>query len=495
MSISCLTTSHALDSLTVKLRRTYPTKDILMSSDTSDTPASEHQRWSVRNDAGNVTLYLKDLSLSDDGLYDCQVYNGLDCLKATRFNLSVKKCKILNPVHATAYTSVLLPCSEHSLQNRPDRVTWKIITGQQSTEITQYRPPHKPSNSTERVPRPLYERARILRNGSLFIRDAVNTDGSWYQCRVSEKTCYELKLVMKVVTKRPCKQVHQLNINYVEGDNMSISYLTTTHPLESLTVKIHRTDLVQHILMFSDTSPASEHQRWSVRNDSGSVTLYLKDISLSDQGRYECQVYKDLDCLKTTLINLRVRECKTLDTVHATPDSSVLLPCSEHPLQNRTDQVTWKIFHGHQSTEIAQYRPPNKPSNSTERDTRPLYERARILGNGSLFIRDAVNTDGSWYQCRVSEKTCYEVKLVMKVITDAPTPADSPAAVTINLIAVVMITIVSLSVFITLIVGATLYFKKGRIKINNQIELDCWSSVSYSGVSGEFDVPFNSLVL
>ncbi|KAK9961279.1 hypothetical protein ABG768_009075, partial [Culter alburnus] len=298
-----------------------------------------------------------------------------------------------------------------------------------------------------------------------------------------------------VATQRPCKQVHQLNINYVEGDNMSISYLTTTHPLESLTVKIRRTDLVQHILMYSDTSPASEHQRWSVRNDSGSVTLYLKDISLSDQGRYECEVYKDLDCLNTTLINLRVRECKTLDTVHATPDSSVLLPCSEHPLQNRTDQVTWKIFHGHQSTEIAQYHPPNKPSNSTERDTKPLYERARTLRNGSLLIRDAVNTDGSWYQCRVSEKTCYEVKLVMKVITDAPTTADSHAAVTTDLTAVVMITIVSLSVFITLIISATLYFNKGRSKINNQIELDCWSSVSYSGVSGEFDVPFNSLVL
>ncbi|XP_048008305.1 matrix remodeling-associated protein 8-like [Megalobrama amblycephala] len=298
-----------------------------------------------------------------------------------------------------------------------------------------------------------------------------------------------------VATQRPCKQVHRLNINYVQGDNMSISCLTTTHPLESLTVKLRRTDPIKDILMYSDTSPASEHQRWSVRNDSGNVTLYLKDISLSDQGRYECEVYKDLDCLNATVLNLRVRECKTLDSVHATPDSSVLLPCSEHPLQNRTDQATWKIFHGHQSTEIAQYRPPNKPSNSTERDTRPLYERARILGNGSLFIRDAVNTDGSWYQCRVSEKTCYEVKLVMKVITDAPTPADSPAAVTINLIAVVMITIVSLSVFITLIVGATLYFKKGRIKINSQIELDCWSSVSYSGVSGEFDVPFNSLVL
>ncbi|CAM4700045.1 unnamed protein product [Leuciscus chuanchicus] len=286
--------------------------------------------------------------------------------------------------------------------------------------------------------------------------------------KIPAAVCANLvKNYRKLVTQRPCEQVHRLNINYVQGDNMSISYLTTTHPLESLTVNLRRTDPVKDILKYSDNSPL-EHQRWSVRNDAGSVTLDLKDISLSDQGRYECEVYKDRDCLNATLFNLRVKECKTLDSVHATPDSSVLLPCSEHPLQYRTDQVTWKIFHGHQSTEIAQYRPPHKPSNSTERVPRPLYERARILGNGSLLIRDAVNTDGSWYQCRVSEKTCYEVKLVMKVITDAPNQSDSPAAVTANLIAVVMVTIVSLCVLITLIVCVILYFKKGKSKSNSQ---------------------------
>ncbi|KAL0172196.1 hypothetical protein M9458_032507, partial [Cirrhinus mrigala] len=85
MSISCLTTTRPLQSLTVKLRRTSQDKDILMYPDIS--PASEHQRWSVRKDAGNVTLGLKDIRLSDDGLYYCQVYKDQDCLHETRFNL------------------------------------------------------------------------------------------------------------------------------------------------------------------------------------------------------------------------------------------------------------------------------------------------------------------------------------------------------------------------------------------------------------------------
>ncbi len=92
----------------------------------------------------------------------------------------------------------------------------------------------------------------------------------------------------------------------------------------------------------------------------------------------------------------------------------MLLPCSEHPLQNRTEQVTWKVVNGHQSTDITQYHPPNKPSNSTEKLVKPLYERARQLVNGSLLIRNAVHTDELWYWCRVNDKTCYEVKLLMK---------------------------------------------------------------------------------
>jgi len=105
----------------------------------------------------------------------------------------------LKPVHATLNSSALLPCSEHPLQNTTDKVTWKVVTGHHSTDITRYHPPNKPSNSTEKLPKPLYERARQLANGSLLIRNAVHIDELWYQCRVNEKTCYEMRLMIKGV--------------------------------------------------------------------------------------------------------------------------------------------------------------------------------------------------------------------------------------------------------------------------------------------------------
>ncbi len=111
---------------------------------------------------------------------------------------------------------------------------------------------------------------------------------------------------LSVVTQRRCKQVHQLNINPVQGDSMTISCLTTTHSLESLTVKLHKKNQDKDILMYSDISPASEHQRWSVRKDTANFTLDLKDIRLSDDGFYDSQVYKDQDCLHATRFNLSI---------------------------------------------------------------------------------------------------------------------------------------------------------------------------------------------
>ncbi|XP_059363722.1 uncharacterized protein LOC132102975 isoform X2 [Carassius carassius] len=340
-----------------------------------------------------------------------------------------------------------------------------------------------------------------------------------YMMKSFQLSCFQLLYLLtaallerKGETERPCKQVHQLNIRYLLSDNMSISCQTTTHPLDSLTVKLRSINQDKVILMSPDISPASEPQRWSVRKDAGNVTLDLKDIRSSDGGLYDCQVYKDQDCLHTTRFNLSIIKCKILNSVHPTPGSSVLLPCSEHPLQNRTEPVTWKVVNGHQLTDILKYHAPNKPSSSTEKSPDPLYMRAKPQNNGSLLIMNAVQTDELWYQCRVNEKTCYETKLVMKVIahdtsrsTTLATIAspDSLAGltesnngsetVTTNLTVVVMTTVVSLCVLISLTVCAILYFKKQRRKTNSQ-KLNSLFSVYYSHVAEGFDVPVYSLV-
>ncbi|XP_043116347.1 uncharacterized protein LOC122360089 [Puntigrus tetrazona] len=309
------------------------------------------------------------------------------------------------------------------------------------------------------------------------------------------------------------KQVLQLNINSFRGDNMSISCLTTTHPLESLTVKLRSIKPVKDILVYPDISPASEHQRWSVRKEAGNVTLDLKDIRLTDDGLYDCQVYKDQDCLHATQFNLKVKECEKLNPVHATFNSSVLLQCIEHPRQNMTHQVTWKVIVGHQLTDITRYPHSKNPSSGTEKRSNPLYERARQLVNGSLLIRNAVHDDELWYQCRLDEKSCFELKLLIKgafpetlsTTLEATVSADSPLvqgesdineseSETASLSAVVLTTVVSLCLLMLLTICLILYFKKRRCKTNSQTQLSDRFSVNYSEIVDGFGVPFYSLI-
>ncbi|XP_056331119.1 uncharacterized protein LOC130243094 [Danio aesculapii] len=297
-----------------------------------------------------------------------------------------------------------------------------------------------------------------------------------------EQNIEQIQFAERMATQRPCEQHQQLNISRVQRDSISISCLTTTHPLESLTVKLRKNNPVKEVLISSDISSASEHERWSVRKHAGNVQLDLKDIQLTDEGLYDCEVYKHQVCLNATRFNLTVKDCKRLESVYAALGSSVRLQCSEHPQQHTTDQVTWKVIEGHRSIDITKYYSPFKTSSSAEKLLKPLFERARLLNNRSLLIRDSVKADELWYQCRVNDKTCYEVKLLIK---DPPTPSVSPAGNTAALASIITnLTVVVMATIACVI----LYFKTRRNKNNSQIDLSLQSSVCYSQIPGGFGV-------
>nr|XP_055066876.1 uncharacterized protein LOC129448482 [Misgurnus anguillicaudatus] len=208
-------------------------------------------------------------------------------------------------------------------------------------------------------------------------------------------------LELKAETQTPCKNFNAGSINSAQGDNVSISCHTTTLHSNTFSVKLRRTNPDEVILQYPN--PASQLHRWSVRTDAGHVILDLQNITLLDSGQYECVVNRSLGCT-TTKLSLRVKECKVLDPVWTTEKSAVTLPCSEHL------NVVWEVIHGDQSTDVNEYS--CKPSDSRNGAPKPLCERVRI--NGSLIIRDVVNTDAQWYRCRVNKMHCYDVKLHVK---------------------------------------------------------------------------------
>ncbi|XP_052000759.1 uncharacterized protein LOC127656459 [Xyrauchen texanus] len=323
--------------------------------------------------------------------------------------------------------------------------------------------------------------------------------------------------VLKAQPQRSCKE-DLLYFNEVQGDTVSISCLNTIHQLESLRVKLFKTNPKKDILKYPNSSSPAEHHKWSVKMDVGQVILDLKDINLSDAGDYVCEVFKDWDCLTFTKINLRVKACKVLNLMRVRSNSSVRLPCYEHSQQPRAELVTWEVIHGVQSTDVSQYL--CKELNSTERALRPLCERVR-MENGSLVINPVVKTDDMWYRCRENEQTCYEVKLEVKdyetfnstiiletlsktsLATDVPASAVSTltqsegnssksTAMTTNVI-VVIVSLLSVCALISLMACVAFYIKKRRSKNTSQTELNCRFSVYYSQVSEGLDVPLYSL--
>ncbi|XP_073728185.1 uncharacterized protein [Misgurnus anguillicaudatus] len=293
-------------------------------------------------------------------------------------------------------------------------------------------------------------------------------------------------LELKAETQTTCKNFNAGSINSAQGDNVSISCHTTTLHSNTFSVKLRRTNPDEVVLQYPN--PASQLHRWSVRTDAGHVILDLQNITLLDSDQYQCEVHRGLECT-TTKLSLKVKECKVLDPIWTTEKSTVMLPCTEHL------NVAWEVIHGDQSTGVTRYR--CKHSDSRNGAPKPLCERVRMK-NGSLIIRDVVNTDAQWFRCRVNKMHCYDVKLHVKDpetsdLTTARETFSTAVQVTVltnasastvsvtrhsegDWISTAPVSVGSLCVIITLIMFGILYLKKTTSETSSKSEL---SQISY----------------
>ncbi|KAA0703199.1 hypothetical protein E1301_Tti007004 [Triplophysa tibetana] len=298
-------------------------------------------------------------------------------------------------------------------------------------------------------------------------------------------------------TRTSCVTSGSITYRHVQGDNVSIPCLNTTCNSNTFRLKLRRTNQDTDILSYPNIS--SYHQRWSVRNRTGNVTVDLKDIVLLDAGQYECEVQMHSECI-TTQFNLKVKECKVLNPVWTMPKSDIMLPCPEQL------NVKWEVLHGDKSTEITKYE--CKHSEKTQGATKPLCERS-IRNSTSLIIRDVVNNDALWYRCR-GNKACYDVKLLVKdyetssvALSTALSTTDASASAVSNVgqmeesrsSTATVASVLSVFIVASLIICVILYLKIRKRKTTSQLEFRPNSlyiareSVYYSQISEGLQFP------
>ncbi|XP_022074787.2 uncharacterized protein LOC110969061 [Acanthochromis polyacanthus] len=120
----------------------------------------KRMKWEA-DENGKRGLHLSKLQKSDEGLYNCEIYEGWDIVLSKNISLKVKDCKALPPVTAAPGTSVQLNCPVNVTSGQQN-VSWVMLKGNNPISI---------------------DSKRFQVNGtSLVSRSVTTSDSGWYRC-------------------------------------------------------------------------------------------------------------------------------------------------------------------------------------------------------------------------------------------------------------------------------------------------------------------------
>ncbi|XP_035382487.1 uncharacterized protein LOC113571905 [Electrophorus electricus] len=139
------------------------------------------------------------------------------------FQPMTEGCEVFGPFSAVVNSAVTFSCPSQSLHPGAKQVTWRTIQGQETFPTT-----HCPSlcNSSS-AQRPLCERARVLKNGSLTISPVDFQDALWYWCAGNASACSRFKL--NVTEKHFTSLTKIISVsNKVTSKSQTTQYLSET---------------------------------------------------------------------------------------------------------------------------------------------------------------------------------------------------------------------------------------------------------------------------
>lgn len=167
----------------------------------------------------------------------------------------------------------------------------------------------------------------------------------------------------------------------------------------------YSTDTPQPSIIYRWAKKSQGSTRLALKADkNGRFCLFLKTLQKSDEGLYKCEIWEGWDVVLVKNISLKVKDCRILQPVKATPQSPVKLNCQVNVTSGLQTPVniSWAKLQG------------NNPVN---------VEPKTAEVNGTFLAFWSVKTsDSGWYRCSLEQtQRCSEINLHVTENTYATT--------------------------------------------------------------------------
>ncbi|XP_072251154.1 uncharacterized protein [Leuresthes tenuis] len=166
-------------------------------------------------------------------------------------------------------------------------------------------------------------------------------------------------------------------------------------------------------VVFEWPKKSRDYKRVKFRtNEDGKTCLFIKNLQKSDAGWYGFEIWEGWDVVQHQNISLKIKDCKTLQSVKAAPGGLVKLICQENAKSGwqELSNVSWVMLKGEKDVHI---------------------ESERVQKNGTfLAIQSVAVGDSGWYRCNYmlrETKHCSDINLhVQEMSTFEATTSPVP---------------------------------------------------------------------
>ncbi|KAK9513646.1 hypothetical protein VZT92_027162 [Zoarces viviparus] len=197
------------------------------------------------------------------------------------------------------------------------------------------------------------------------------------------------------------------------------------------------------------------------------LSLFLTKTLASDEGLYGCETWHGWDCIHVKNISIKVRDCKTLQAVKASPGAPVNLNCPVDVTsgQQGAQNISWAMLKGG--------------------NRKPLDSERVEMNGASLAIQSVHDSDTGWYTCEQvfgQTQRCFEIYLRVKVenVTLAKVPGLTTSEIILEttmegssggaFIAVLVASVIVGIAIMAALIGLCIYRRRNTRRVTQQTQ-------------------------